>query len=352
MTLNEAVLCIKPSDLDAENASREIWNNIAKPLGSLGLLEEVIIKIAGMTGNSHVALDKPAVVVMCADNGVVLEGVTQTDQGVTAVVTENMHKGITSVCHMSRVAGAEVLPVNIGVAVPVHGDKILQRCIRPGTGNMTCEPAMTRQEAIAAIEVGIDVVAGLKNRGFNIIATGEMGIGNTTTSSAMASVLLGVSPDIVTGRGAGLTTDGLIRKIDAIKRAIAFNEPDPNDVLDVLSKVGGLDIAGLAGIFLGAAVYHIPVLIDGFISSVAALAAMRICPLAADYFIASHCSNEPAGAMLLDSLKLEPLIYAKLCLGEGTGAVCAMPLLNMALSVYSSGITFDDINIDAYIPLS
>ena len=351
MTLNEAVSLIIPTDRHAEEEARKCWNMIAKPLYSLGLLENAVVKIAGITSSADVDISKRAVVVMCADNGVVSEGVTQTDTEVTAVVTENMHKGITSVCRMSKIAGADVIPVNIGVARPVYGGKIIQKCIRPGTGNMTCEPAMSADEAISAIEVGINLVGDLKAQGYKLIATGEMGIGNTTTSSAMASVLLGLSPDIVTGRGAGLTTDGLIRKIDAIKRAVAFNKPNPSDALDVLSKVGGLDIAGLAGVFLGGAVYKIPVLIDGFISSVAALTAMKISSDAAGYFLATHSSNEPAGQMLLDNLGLTPMIYAKLCLGEGTGAVCAIPLLDMALSVYSSRTTFEDISIDAYVPL-
>ena len=202
------------------------------------------------------------------------------------------------------------------------------------------------------MELGADLVRECRDRGADIIATGEMGIGNTTTSSAVASVLLGLPPVEVTGRGAGLSDAGLARKIAAIERAISVNRPDPADPVDVLSKVGGLDLAGLCGVFLGGAKYRLPILVDGFISAVAALCAVRLWPEAGWAMLASHVSAEPAGRLVLDELGLKPLITAELRLGEGSGAVAALPLLDMALAVYHSGHTFDKMGMEAYTPQS
>ena len=352
MDLKELISGIAPLDEGAMEAAKRRWDSVAHPLGSLGLLERDIIRIAGITGSPEVDLGKKAVVVMCADNGVVAEGVTQTGQEVTAIVTENMSSGDTSVCRMARVAGAEVIPVDIGVARPVTGERILQRCVRRGTANMTRGPAMGREEAERAVLTGAELVGELKARGYRLLATGEMGIGNTTTSSAVVSVLLGRSPAEVTGRGAGLSTEGYHKKIRAIETAVEVNCPDPADALDVLHKVGGLDLAGLAGVFLGGAYHHVPVLIDGFISSAAALIAASLCPAAKGYMLASHASNEPAGRMVLEALGAAPFLYAEMCLGEGTGAVAVMPLLEMGAAVYREMCTFEATNIEAYQPLT
>ena len=348
MTLQEVVSQIKPADQGVMAAARAHWDTVAHPLNSLGLLEDAVVRIAGASGTAAVDITKRAVVAMCADNGVVAEGVTQYGQDVTAIIAENMGRGTSSVCRMGRVAGADVVPVDIGVAVPVTVGKILQRNIRRGTADLAVEPAMSRAECERAILVGVEVVKDLVDQGYRLLATGEMGIGNTTTSAAVASVLLGREAEEVTGRGAGLSTEGLRRKVDAIRRGIAVNRPDASDPVDTVSKVGGLDIAGLMGVFLGGALYHVPVLIDGFISSVSALAAARLCPAALDYMLASHASNEPAGKMVLEALGLEPFLYARMCLGEGTGAVAVIPLLDMALAMYREMSSFSDINIDAY----
>ena len=348
MTLQEVLSSITPVDQAAADAARAHWDTVAHPLNSLGLLEDAIVRIASASGTANVDIAKRAVVAMCADNGVVAEGVTQSGQDVTAIIAENMGYGTSSVCRMGKVAGAEVVPVDIGIAVPVTAGRLLQRNIRRGTANLAVEPAMSREECERAILTGVEVVKDLAEQGYRLLATGEMGIGNTTTSAAVASVLLGREPGEVTGRGAGLSTEGLRRKVDAIRRGIAVNHPDPNDPVDTVSKVGGLDIAGLAGVFLGGALYHVPVLIDGFISSVSALAAVRLCPDALGYMLASHASNEPAGKMVLEALGLEPFLYARMCLGEGTGAVAVMPLLDMALALYRDMSSFSDINIDAY----
>ena len=351
MTLEEVIQGIVPADRKAMDRAKARWDSIAKPLGSLGALEDAVIRIAGMTGSPDVDLSRRAVVVMCADNGVVAEGVTQTGQEVTAIVAENMSTGDTSVCAMSRAAGVEVVPVDIGTVTPLKGERIRQKCVRRGTANMTQGPAMSREEAVQAILAGVEV-PGSCGAGRKLLATGEMGIGNTTTSSALAAVLLDRPVEDMTGRGAGLSSEGLQRKIRAIETAVRVNRPDPGDVLDVLHKVGGLDIAGLAGVFLGGALCHTPVLVDGFISSVAALVAARLCPDCRDYMLGSHASEEPASQLVLSELNLRPFLYAGMRLGEGTGAVAVMPLLDMGLAVYREMTTFEDTNIEAYQPLT
>lgn len=352
MTLEETLHRILPTDVVTIEESWRRWDSIAKPLRSLGLLEETVARIAGMTRSVEVDLSRRAVVVFCADNGVVEEGVTQTGQEVTAVVTENLATGDTSVCKMARVAHADVFPVDIGVMRDVHVERILRRKVAYGTRNMTKGPAMTREEAVQALEVGIHLMEDLKAQGYCVVATGEMGIGNTTTSSAVTAVLLDLPPETVTGRGAGLSSEGLARKQHAVRRAIACNAPNPDDALDVLHKVGGLDLAGMAGAFLGGAAMRMPVLIDGFISAAAALIAARLCPAAKNYMIATHVSGEPASHLILQELGLKPFLTAGMSLGEGTGAVAALPLLDMACAVYGGMRTFEQIAIEPYQPLT
>ena len=344
MTLEEAKKQIRPVDQEAVCAAQKRWDSIAKPLHSLGKMEKIVMQIAGITGSADVRLDKRALVAMCADNGVVEEGVTQTGQEVTAIVAENFLKGDTSACVMCRQCGTDVFPVDVGMASDTKVPSDLK--VMMGTRNMTKEPAMTYEEAVQGIEAGIEMVRRLKEQGYRLIATGEMGIGNTTTSSAVASVLLNRSVEEMTGRGAGLSGEGLKRKIDAIKRAVKLNEPDPFDPVDVLAKVGGLDIAGMAGVFMGGAVYRIPVVIDGFISCVAALVAQRISPLTKDYMIASHVSREPAAAMILEALEKEAVLHGEMCLGEGSGAVALFPFIDMGLAVYESMSTFEEIKVE------
>lgn len=346
MTLEEAKKQIRPVDQEAVCAAQKRWDSIAKPLHSLGKMEKIVMQIAGITGSADVRLDKRALVAMCADNGVVEEGVTQTGQEVTAIVAENFLKGDTSACVMCRQCGTDVFPVDVGMASDTKVPSDLK--VMMGTRNMTKEPAMTYEEAVQGIEAGIEMVRRLKEQGYRLIATGEMGIGNTTTSSAVASVLLNRSVEEMTGRGAGLSGEGLKRKIDTIKRAVKLNEPDPSDPVDVLAKVGGLDIAGMAGVFIGGAVYRIPVVIDGFISCVAALVAQRISPLTKDYMIASHVSREPAAAMILEALEKEAVLHGEMCLGEGSGAVALFPFIDMGLAVYESMSTFEEIKVEQY----
>lgn len=339
---------IKPLDENAMEEARAHWMTVGKPLFSLGSLEDAVIQIAGIKGTSDFELRKRGLIIMCADNGVVEEGVTQTGQEVTAIVADNFTRGETSVCIMAEEAKVDLFPVDVGMATDVPSVTKKEYKVMYGTHNFAKEAAMTREEAIAAIEVGIQMVKKCAEAGYEILATGEMGIGNTTTSSAVVSVLLDESVENVTGRGAGLSSEGLNRKIRAIERAIEKHQPDKEDVLDVLSKVGGLDIAGMTGAFLGGAIYHIPVLIDGFISSAAALCAVRMVPETADYILASHCSGEPAGRMVLEELKLPYLIDAKMSLGEGSGAVAAIPLLEMGVNVYRKMSTFEEIKVEQY----
>lgn len=335
-----------PLDEGAMAASRRRWNSIAKPVGSLGLLEEAVTQLAGLRGSSRVRLERRAALVMCADNGVVAEGVTQTGQEVTALVAGNMAQGRASINHMAALARAQVFPVDMGMARPAPG--VADCAIARGTANFTQGPAMTPAQAEQAIQAGLDWVARLKDQGYHIIATGEMGIGNTTTSSAMASLLCGLPLEQVVGRGAGLSDKGLALKEAAISRAIAMNRPDPEDPFDVLYKLGGFDIAALTGVFLGGGLYRIPIIIDGFISSVAALTAARLCPACSGAMLASHVSAEPAARLVLEALDKPPLLCAGLRLGEGTGAICALPLLDMALAVYDGMASFDDIGLEPY----
>lgn len=343
--LKELTDRIEPVSTEAVREAEKRWNSIAKPLHSLGKLETVVMKIAGILRTADVLLEKKALIVMCADNGVVDEGVTQTGQEVTAIVAENFLTGNSSAAIMCRKAGIDLYPVDIGMS---RDTKVPDQKIAYGTKNMAKEPAMTREEALRGILTGIRIVKEKKEMGYRILATGEMGIGNTTTSSAVAAVLLGEPVELMTGRGAGLSGDGLKRKKEVIAKAIALHRPDAADALDVLSKVGGFDLAGLAGVFLGGAIYHIPVVVDGFISAAAALIAANLSERTKEYMLASHVSKEPGMRMILNALGLDACLDCGMCLGEGTGAVAFMPVLDMAVEVYRRMSTFSDNQIEAY----
>lgn len=349
MTLEETMQKIRPVDAAAMAAAKQHWDGLGKPLGSLGRLEKALIRIAGIQRTGDVHIDRKALVIMCADNGVVEEGVTQCGQEVTATVAENFLDEKSCVAIMCRRAGTKICPVDIGMAVDTP--RVEKRKIAYGTKNMAKEPAMTREQAIAAIEVGIAKAEELHAQGYEMLATGEMGIGNTTTSSAMTAVYLGLDVETVTGRGAGLSSHGLQRKIHAIKQAIAVNQPDPEDPLDVLAKVGGLDIAGMCGLFLGGAAQQMPVVMDGFISQVAALTAVRLVPECADYILASHVSEEPGANILLKALEKDAFLTCGMRLGEGSGAVALFPILDFASDIYHKMSTFVQADIVEYQPL-
>ena len=346
MELYNLIKKITPANEKAYDACIYHFDHIAKPVGSLGKLETLLAKIAGASGTPKIDLSKKCVLVFCADNGVLAQGVAQSTHDVTTAIANSLVRHTTSVNTMAAACGADVFPVDMGMIDQVDG--LIPHSIARGTNDISEGPAMTLEQAKQAILTGIHLVKERKEEGYRIIATGEAGIGNTTTSSAILSVLLDVPVEKVTGRGSGLTDDGLLRKQNAIKKALEVNKPDASDALDVLAKVGGFDIAGMTGAFLGGAIYGIPVIMDGFISGVAALLAVKLCPYVKDYILPSHISAEPAGQMLMEALGLDPIIHANMRLGEGTGAVALMPLLDMAAAVYWNAASFDDINVEAY----
>ncbi|MDE6092907.1 MAG: nicotinate-nucleotide--dimethylbenzimidazole phosphoribosyltransferase [Ruminococcus sp.] len=342
---------IKPSDRLSAVLAKKQWDSIAKPLGSFGLLEEFIEKIASVQGTKDIDISKRAVVVMCADNGVVCEGVTQTGSEITALSAVAIAEGRSNINALADAYSTDVISVDIGVNRDTESRFIIDRKIAYGTQNIAVSPAMTLSQAEKAVCVGMDIVRDLKNKGFRIIVTGEMGIGNTTTASAVSAVLLDMPVEEVTGRGAGLTSEGLERKISAIKRAIEFNRPDRDKPFEVLAKVGGFDIAGMTGLFLGGAVYGIPIIIDGVISAAAAAIAYKINPLCAEYMLAGHVSGEPAGIKLLELMGLKAVINAGLRLGEGTGGIMLLPLLDGAVALYRNAHRFDEIGMERYVEL-
>ena len=314
MDLKQKISAIEPVNPQVYAACAARWDNIAKPLGSLGKLETMICRAAAASGTTRVDLSQKTVLVFCADNGVLAQGVAQSTSDVTTAIARSMVAHTTSVCTMAKAAGAQVLPVDMGMVEPVEG--MLDCRLAAGTNDLSQGPVMTREQAEQAICTGIRLAEEQARKGCRLLATGEAGIGNTTTSSAVASVLLNLPVEQVTGRGSGLTNDGLQRKIDAIKRGIAVNQPDRNDPVDVLAKVGGFDIAGMCGAFLGGALCHTPVIMDGFISTVAALCAVRLCPAVLDYILPSHVTAEPAGKALMQELGFDPMIHGDLRQGQ------------------------------------
>lgn len=366
---------IRPADQKAMEAARLRWNSVAKPIGSLGILEEDIIKIAGILGNAErIPLEKSALAVMCADHGVVEEGVTQTGQEVTRIVAENFTKGQTSVTCMCRVSGTDVFPVDVGMTGEGRlwdgsGKEapapfvLLNRRAGAGSRNLVREAAMTGDQCERALLAGAFLARDLKQMGYGILASGEMGIGNTTPASALASVLTGASPRLVTGRGAGLSDQGLLRKQKAVEAACErfFRQyprykdfsweasAEPRDALLLLTELGGFDIAAMAGLFLGAAAYRLPAVIDGFISSAAALLAVLMCRDVKDFLLASHVSSEPGGRLVMDQLGLKAPLDCGMHLGEGSGAVALLPLLKMGAMVYENMSTFSEIHVESYV---
>jgi nicotinate-nucleotide--dimethylbenzimidazole phosphoribosyltransferase len=343
--LEKIIADIRPMDSDAYRRARLRFDSIAKPIGSLGILEEMVARIAGVSRTDAVTLDRKCLVTFCADNGIVEEGVTQTGQEVTASVAANLGSGQASAALFCKSCGADILPIDIGMR---YDAPIRTRKIARGTRNFAVEDAMTRDQAREAIEIGISLAMEQKERGISLLAAGEMGIGNTSTSAAIASVLLGVDPDTVVGRGAGLSDAAFLHKREVIRNALLARHPDPSDPIDVLSKIGGFDIAGMTGFYLGAAYGRLPVVLDGVISQVAALLAVRLCPAALDSMLASQVTTEPASALLLAELGMDAPLDLNLHAGEGCAAVTLFPLLDMAARVYNEMPTFDEARIAAY----
>lgn len=335
-------------DKKIEQEIKANWDRVAKPLDGLGEFEGLLARIGAILGSSEIDIGKKAVIVMCADNGVVAEGVSQSGQEITAAVTENLGKRNTSVCKMAKAVGTEIFPVDVGVNTDRIFPGVISRKVKKGTSDFLLEPAMSEEEAMQAVRVGMELVKECKEAGYTLLGTGEMGIGNTTTSAAMAAALLSVSPEIVVGRGAGLSDEWLATKRRVIADALEKYQLRGTEPMRILCSVGGLDIAGLCGVFLGGAKYHMPIVADGVISAVAALTAERLCPGTKEFIIPSHKGKEPASELLMRELGLYPVIDAGLALGEGTGAVMMFSLLDIAMTLYETGATFADFEIEEY----
>ena len=344
--LNRILKSIRPLDTVAMTAAQQRQNSLTKPQGSLGRLEELSIQIAGITGQILPRLEHKAIITMAADHGVVAEGVTLYPQEVTRQMVFNFLNGGAAINVLAKHVGARVIVVDMGVIggfPPLPG--LLCKMIDFGTRNMAQEPAMTRQQAIDAIEAGIEIVEMEKDKGLSIIGTGDMGLGNTTASSAIFAAISGKPIKKVVGRGTGIDDRQLAHKIKVIERALALNKPNSEDALDVLAKVGGFEIGGLAGVMLAGAAYRIPVVIDGFISGAAALIAATLSPQAKDYLIASHVSAESGHRLMLDFLGLKPLVDLNLRLGEGTGAALGIFFAEAAAKVLSEMATFTEAGV-------
>ncbi len=344
--LSETIAKIQPLDEGAKWAARERQNQLTKPQGSLGRLEEISIQLAGITGQPRPRIARPVVITMAGDHGVALQGVSAYPPEVTPQMVLNFLRGGAAINVLARHAGARVVVVDMGVAtdLPPDADLIVKK-IAFGTRDFSQGAAMTRDEARRAVEAGIEVAVREMDRGADMIGTGDMGIGNTTPSSAIVAAFTGRSVAEVTGRGTGVDDVGLARKVAVIERALAVNRPDPSDALDVLSKVGGFEIGGLAGVIIGAAARRVPVVIDGFISGAAAMIAYHLAPVTQPYMIAAHRSVEIGHRVMLEHLKLKPLFDLDLRLGEGTGAALGISLCQAACKILDEMATFGEAGV-------
>lgn len=343
MELQEWISSVCEPDAAAMQAARERQAQLAKPPGSLGRLEDLSIQLAGITGKLNNRIEKKHLLVFAADNGVVAEGISSAPQSVTLMQTINLTRHKTGASVLCAHFGCAITVCDVGVNADIADPRVLNRKIAYGTQNIAHGPAMSRQQAMRAILTGIHLAA---DTDADVIGIGEMGIGNTTTSAAVLSALLGADANAVTGRGGGITDDALQKKRDTIRAAIALNQPDPLDVVDVLSKVGGFDLAAMCGAFIGCAATHRPAVIDGFISAVAALCAARLCPKAVGYFIPSHASYEIGYRLAMDALNLQPLFLLGMRLGEGSGCPLTFEILSAACAVLNNMATFDQAGID------
>ena len=330
-------------DEAAMAAARARQAQLAKPPGSLGRLEDLSVQLAGITGKVHNSVKKQHLLVFAADNGVVEEGVSSAPQSVTLMQTINLTRHKTGASTLCKHFGCDITVCDVGVNANIKEKKVLDKKIAYGTNNIVKGPAMTREQAIQAILTGIELAA---NTDADVIGIGEMGIGNTTTSSAVLSVLLDADVEAVTGRGGGITDASFLKKKQVIKDAIEINQPNRNNVVDVLAKVGGFDIAAMCGAFIGCAATRKPVVIDGFISAVAALCAYKLCPNSVHYFIPSHASYEIGYKLAMDAMGLEPLFLLGMRLGEGSGCPLAFQILDAACAIINDMATFEQAGID------
>lgn len=344
--LNDLISQIKPLDDKAVKAASERQTQLTKPAGSLGRLEEISIQIAGIQGKETPKIEKKAVVVMAGDHGVVAEGVSAFPQEVTPQMVFNMLAGGAAINVLSRHNGVDVVLVDMGVAAELEDHpELINKKVRLGTSNMAEGPAMSREEAVRAVLAGAEVVSHKIEEGVNLVATGDMGIGNTTPSAAIAAVFTQKPVADIVGRGTGVDDEGLKRKIAAVKKAIDVNQPDSSDGLDVLAKVGGFEIAGIAGVILGAAASGAAVVVDGFISTAGAMIAAAICPQVKDYLISGHNSQELGHILMLEYLGIKPVVDLDFRLGEGTGAVVAISIVEAACKILAEMATFAEAGV-------
>ncbi|MBQ8796937.1 MAG: nicotinate-nucleotide--dimethylbenzimidazole phosphoribosyltransferase [Oscillospiraceae bacterium] len=343
MDLKDYIAAVTPLDEPAMENARKRQAQLAKPPGSLGRLEDLSIQFAGITGKVQNRIEKKHLVVFAADNGVVAEGVSSAPQSVTLMQTINLTRHKTGASTLCKHFGCEITVCDVGVNADIKESAVLNRKIAYGTQNIVHGPAMTREQAVQAIMTGIELA---RNTDADVIGIGEMGIGNTTTSSAVLSILLDADVEAVTGRGGGITDDSFRKKKEVIKAAIQVNQPNKNDVIDVLAKVGGFDIAAMCGAFIGAAATHRPAVIDGFISAVAALCAVRLCPNVKGYLVPSHASYEIGYKLAMDAMELQPLFLLGMRLGEGSGCPLAFQVLDAACAIMGDMATFDQAGID------
>lgn len=348
MTLDETLKRIsKPNESEMKKAKTRL-DKMAKPLGSFGELENIIIKSAGILEENNISFKKKCVVVFCADNGVTAEGVSQATSDVTAIVAEKISQGKGNISCVSRAVGADVFAVDVGMEKDVDSQFLEIKKVSHGTKNIRTSPAMTKEECVKAIEIGINKAEELAKKGYDLFSAGEMGIGNTTTTLAVCSCVLGLEPKTLVGSGAGLEPALISKKAEVAKLAIEKNKPNPLDPIDVLSKLGGFDICAMTGFYLGAAALKKPVILDGVISSAAALCSFLFNEDVVSYLFPSHLSKEKAMLEVLKKLNLSPILNLGMYLGEGTGAVCAMPLFDIAERIYKEMGSFNDFNIEQY----
>ena len=344
--LSETIKKIKPLDKKSMEEARARQDTLTKPQGSLGRLEELSIQMAGIQGKAIPQIKNKAVITMAGDHGVVAEGVGNWPQDVTAQMVANFLHGGAGINVIARQAGARVVVVDMGVAGKLKANpRLLARKVAPGTQNIAAGPAMTREQAVKAIETGIQIVTDEIAKGLDIVGTGDMGIGNTTPSAAICAVITGKTAAEVTGRGTGIDDKQLAHKVEVVNKALAVNRPDAKQPLDVLAKVGGFEIGGLAGVMLGAAANHIPVVIDGFISGAAALIAVSLAPQLKEYLIAAHVSAEAGHRLMLKHLGLKPLLDLEMRLGEGTGAALGIILSETAAHILAEMATFAEAEV-------
>ncbi len=341
--LDALVREVLPLDRGTMTAAEEYQARLAKPPGSLGRLEEISIQLAGITGHVHNALNKKQLLVFAADNGVVAEGVSSAPQSVTKQQTINLMRGKTGAAVLAKHFGCGLTVCDVGVNADIYESTVLNRKIAYGTQNICTGPAMTREQTLQAILTGAEIA---RTVDADVIGVGEMGIGNTTTSSAVLAVLLGADVEAVTGRGGGITEESFRKKKAVIRTAIEVNRPDRDDVVGVLSKVGGFDLAAMCGAFLGAAAARRPAVIDGLISAAAALCAVRLCPNVRGYLVPSHASFEIGYRLAMEAMDLRPLFDLGMRLGEGSGCPLAFQVLDAACAVINDMATFDEAGIN------